>query len=442
MAGDGPPDVTNTGAPGFSTTGAPGVTTIGAPGVTTTGVLGVTTTGAPAHPNSDIAVNSVEERKLDLMPLTETSERADLSHSIEQEDKDATPVVTTSVMCANDDCEDSNASFLCSGCKKVRYCSGRCQRTHWVATQGHREYCQSQRNSNSDCGSGAGERKLTYDQRVNLRSFRDMLHFWDIHELPSVPGFLGASGRWAHIFGRNATLFPLHIAPTAEKRRASQQCFVDRYRQHVPSKMPGFFQNTLSEEVMRRAARTACIDIDLLTPETFLMIREKWLARLIRVILTTIAIGESDWRKSFNRQDVYNAVSFLQQQQRRASHYWEAVGSELEDPGSTVGMVIEEYPSVTDSDDSDYDLGADEGHGEFKSEYTSESDEPTTDSDNDSVEESDSEALDNDELVNDELPETTSDSTHCTADPAAGDTTSTGATAVDTTAVAVEAGTQ
>jgi hypothetical protein len=91
---------------------------------------------------------------------------------------------------------------------------------------------------------------------------------------------------------------------------------------------------------------------------------------------------------------------------------------------------------------SDYDLGADEGHGEFKSEYTSESDEPTTDSDNDSVEESDSEALDNDELVNDELPETTFDSTHCTADPAAGDTTSTGATAVDTTAVAVEAGTQ
>ena len=43
-------------------------------------------------------------------------------------------------LCANTECGNLNAKKLCASCKRVSYCSRRCQKMHWTEG-GHKRHC-------------------------------------------------------------------------------------------------------------------------------------------------------------------------------------------------------------------------------------------------------------------------------------------------------------
>jgi len=43
-------------------------------------------------------------------------------------------------LCANTECGNLNAKKLCASCKRVSYCSRRCQKIHW-GMGGHKKFC-------------------------------------------------------------------------------------------------------------------------------------------------------------------------------------------------------------------------------------------------------------------------------------------------------------
>ena len=47
---------------------------------------------------------------------------------------------SVSRLCANPDCRQPDAKKLCASCKRVSYCSRRCQKIHW-GMGGHKKFC-------------------------------------------------------------------------------------------------------------------------------------------------------------------------------------------------------------------------------------------------------------------------------------------------------------
>ena len=203
----------------------------------------------------------------------------------------------TIIRCRNDDCEEQTASFLCTGCRQVRYCSRYCQRL----------------------------------------------------------GMTGPGGTWDRIFGH--ALPPSHIQSTASDRVDSQMEAICRYK-HLTAGVVGLMipehvRTTLSEQTMRRYARIAGIDLARMRPDALQVILQRWLARLIRIIMTTIAITESDRRKVILESDVGVALDFLERDD--SEHVSRRPFLPL--PSDTGMTVIEDSPCLTDTDpdDSDYD---------------------------------------------------------------------------------------